>query len=121
MIFWRIHNSQLYSITEVENLGFEKSNALHIPDEYLSEQNFVVCRTCLGIGDWGVISAMPRLLKQKYPDCTVAVPSPLCLSKYFSPDSWHHKHDNPFNNVIEIFKNNPYADINTLAQIVNSL
>jgi hypothetical protein len=51
-----------------------------------------------------------KVLKQKYPDCTVIIPSPECIGMYFSPDSWLYRHANPFNNVIEIFKNNPYVD-----------
>ena len=61
MIFWRIVNDILYSISEVDKLGFSSEDPSYIPDEYLDKEIFTVCRTCLGIGDWGVISAMPRL------------------------------------------------------------
>ena len=40
-------------------------------------------RTCHGLGDWGIISAMPRLLKQKYPHCKVYVPSIKLIQKIF--------------------------------------
>ena len=83
MIFWRILDNKLYSVNEVEKLGFEKSEGVRIPDEYLEKQEFIVMRTCHGIGDWGIISAMPRLLKQKYPDCKVYVPSPILLKRLF--------------------------------------
>ena len=69
MIFWRIVNDNLYNTNSVDTLGFEKSDPSYIPDEYLEKQIFTICRTCLGIGDWGGISAMPRLLKKKYPNC----------------------------------------------------
>ena len=58
-------------------------------------------RTASGIGDWGIISAMPRLLKQKYPNCKVYVPSKKLLKKLFGQD-----HDN----VYVVFNNNPYVD-----------
>ena len=67
MIFWRIVDNQVLPIGEVETLGFEESEGMRIPDEYLNGQEFVIMRGCHGIGDYGIISAMPRLLKEKYP------------------------------------------------------
>ena len=101
MIFWRIVDNQLHSVKETDNLGFEKSEGLRITDEYLDKQEFMVMRTAHGIGDWGIISAMPRLLKQKYPNCKVYVPSKKLLKKLFDQD-----HDN----VHMIFDNNPHVD-----------
>ena len=111
MIFWRILDNKLYSVDEVEKLGFEKSEDLRIPDEYLEKQEFVVMRTCHAIGDWGIISAMPRLLNKKYPNCKVYIPSPALLKKMFGDyeknwSSWN----NPFENVKRIFDDNPYVD-----------
>jgi hypothetical protein len=101
MIFWRVLDNQLYKIDDVKNLGFEESEGLRIPDEYLEKQEFVVMRTAWGIGDWGIISAMPRLLKTKYPNCKVYVPSSNFIKKVFGKDT----------NINEIiFKNNPYVD-----------
>ena len=111
MIFWRIVDNKLYSVGRVNNLGFEKSEGLQIPDEYLERQLFTIMRTCHGIGDWGIISAMPRLLKEKYPDCKVFVPSVNLLEEIFGQykDNWG-EWENPFQNVVNIFKNNPYVD-----------
>ena len=64
MIFWRIFNNTLHPVKEVKNLGFETSEGLRIPDDYLKTQNFTILRTAHGIGDWVIISAMPRLLTQ---------------------------------------------------------
>jgi len=94
----------------VDKLGYPESSNKYIPDEYLNNKQFILFRTCHSYGDWVILSAMPRLLKQKYPDCTVIIPSPTCIAKYFSPNNWHNKHANPFNNVIEVFRNNPYVD-----------
>ena len=111
MIFWRILDNTLYNVGEVDKLGFEESEGLRIPDEYLSNQKFVVARTAHGLGDWAIISAMPRLLKQKYPDCKVYIPSIIALEKLFGNmkqncGNW----DNPFKTVNYIFDNNPYVD-----------
>ena len=101
MIFWRIVDNQLHPVQETEHLGFEESEGLRIPDEYLDKQEFMVLRTAHGIGDWGIISAIPRLLKEKYPNCKIYVPSKKLLKKLFGQDH---------NNVHVIFDNNPYVD-----------
>ena len=111
MIFWRILDNELYSVDEVEKLGFEKSDGLVIPDDYLDKKEFMIMRTAHGIGDLGIITAMPRLLKEKYPDCRVVVPTPKLLEKLFGEyagnwNSWN----NPFSNVVNVFENNPYVD-----------
>lgn len=111
MIFWRIYNNNLYSIEDTENLGFNIEDPSFIPDEYLQNQEFVVLRTAFGIGDQGIISSMPRLLKQKYPKCKVYIPSLKLLEKLFGNikqnwGSW----GNPLENVKNIFDNNPYID-----------
>lgn len=112
MIFWRIVNDNLYSVEEVNELGFPKSNPSYIPDEYLEKQIFTVCRSCLGIGDWGVISAMPRLLKEKYPNCTVQIPSEKLLKSLFEPyaSEWVKSWKNPYQTMEYVFRNNPYVD-----------
>ena len=101
MIFWRILDSTLYPIQEVKKLGFEKSEGLRIPDEYLEQQEFTVLRTAWDIGDWGIISAVPRLLKQKYPNCKVYIPSKKLIKSLFNADT---------DVMYTIFKNNPYVD-----------
>jgi hypothetical protein len=111
MLFWRTYNNKVYSVGEVAQLGFPLSDASYIPDEYLEAQNFVILRTCFGVGDWGIISSFPRKLKEKYPNCKVWVPSPELLRKMFGHleknwSSW----DDPFQVVYTIFENNPYVD-----------
>lgn len=111
MIFWRTYNNNLYPIQEVDKLGFSIDNPSYIPDEYLEQKNFVILRTCHGLGDWGIISAFPRKLKEKYPDCKVWIPTPKLLRKMFSnlESNWSSWAD-PFQVVHTIFDNNPYID-----------
>ena len=101
MIFWRIFDNRLYATNEVERLGFEEAEGLRIPDEYLEKKEFMVMRTAHGIGDWGIISAMPRLLKKKYPECRVYVPTSKFIKQLFGVES---------NIPQTIFDNNPYVD-----------
>ena len=111
MIFWRVLDDKLYAIDEVDKLGFETEEGLRIPDEYLEKQEFMIMRTAHGIGDWGIISSLPRLIKQKYPHSKVYLPSIKLLEKLFGEhkENWG-TWDNPFNNVHYIFDNNPYVD-----------
>lgn len=110
MYFWRLYNNQLYQLFETDKLGFSKETPLYIPNSYLDKKEFVVFRTCHSIGDWGIISSMPRLLKQKYNDCKVYLPSATLLSRIFHGfNDWNHW-DFPFNNVYTVFNNNPYVD-----------
>ena len=111
MIFYRVLDNELHSAGEVDKLGFEESEGLRIPDDYLEQKEFMVMRTCHGLGDWGIISSIPRLLKEKYPDCKVYVPSVKLLEKLFGhqKDNWG-TFQNPFMNVENVFKNNPYVD-----------
>jgi|TARA_R100000315_G_C5233466_1_gene144548 hypothetical protein len=111
MIFYRILDNKLYHAGEVDKLGFEESEGIRIPDDYLEKKEFTIMRTCHGLGDWGIISALPRILKQKYPDCKVYVPSAKLLNELFGnqKDNWG-TFENPFLNVEHIFKNNPYVD-----------
>jgi len=111
MIFWRILDNQLHPVDDVEKLGFEVSEQIYIPDEYLNKQKFMVMRTAHGLGDWVIISAMPRLLKEKYPNCKVYLPSINLLEKLFGDikDHWGNW-ENPFKTVSYIFDNNPYVD-----------
>ena len=111
MVFFRVVDDKLYSAGDVNILGFEESEGLRIPDEYLDARTFVVMRMCLGLGDWGVVTAMPRLLKQKYSDCKVYVPSAELQKKICGDigDDWG-SWKNPYENGVNVFKNNPYVD-----------
>lgn len=111
MIFWRILDSKLYTVGEVDRLGFEDSEGLRVPDEYLTQKEFTVMRTAHGVGDWGIISAMPKLIKQKFPNSKVYIPSVRLLERLFGQmkDNWG-TWDNPFRNIHYIFDNNPYID-----------
>tara|TARA_Y100000592_G_scaffold91770_1_gene152388 strand:+ start:1398 stop:2264 length:867 start_codon:yes stop_codon:yes gene_type:complete len=101
VIFWRIIDNKVLPVDEVKTLGFEESEGMRIPDEYLQEQEFVIMRACHGIGDYGIISAMPRLLKQKYPNCGVFLPSNPLYKKLWGRN----------NKIVEsIYNNNPYVD-----------
>ena len=110
MIFWRILDNKVYGVDEVDRLGFAVDEGLRIPDEYLDDKNFIVMRSCHGLGDWGIISAMPRLLKEKYPSCKVYVPSSKLLQNLFGEANDWQSWSNPYQHAENVFKNNPYVD-----------
>ena len=111
MIFYRTVDNKLLSAGEVPNVGFPLNDPSYIPDEYLGKQNFVILRTCFGLGDWGIISAFPKKLKEKYPNCKVWIPSAKLLKELFGhlESNWN-SWDDPFKVVNTIFDNNPYVD-----------
>jgi len=112
MVFYRITDNRLGSAGEVKRVGFDIDSPMYIPDEYLDGGEFLVMRTCHGIGDWCLISAMPRLLKSKYPNCKVYVPSKVMLNNIFGDmlQTWGYGVYDASNISEDIFKNNPYVD-----------
>ena len=111
-LFFRIVNNQLLPAGNTPRLGFSKDDPSYIPDEYLEKKEFVVMRTCHGIGDWCIISGLPRLLKEKYPDCKVYVPSSIMLKNLFGTmlNNWGYGTYDCSQITHDIFSNNPYVD-----------
>ena len=109
--FFRITNNKVYAIQR-EHLGFPSNNPAYIPDDYLSNKEFVIMRTCHGIGDWCIISAIPRLLKQKYSDCKVYIPSNKMLKTLFGDmlNNWGYGTFDASTISKVVFENNPYVD-----------
>ena len=111
-LFFRITNNRLTPAGDTPRLGFNKTHPSYIPDDYLKQQEFVVMRTCHGIGDWCIMSAMPRLLKEKYPNCKVYVPSSTMLKNLFGNmlNNWGYGTFDCSQMPHHIFDNNPYVD-----------
>jgi|TARA_R110001592_G_scaffold11644_1_gene57007 hypothetical protein len=118
-IFLRIIDNKLLPAGNVSRLGFNQNNPCYIPNNYLKQQEFVVMRTCHGIGDWCIISAMPRLLKEKYPNCKVYIPSSTMLKNIWSLktvgdgkmlNNWGYGTFDCSQMPYHIFNNNPYVD-----------
>ena len=110
--FFRIYNNQLSLAGNTKRLGFNSNNPMFIPDEYLEKKEFIVMRTCHGIGDWCLISGLPRLLKEKYPDCKVYIPSSTMLKNIYGSmlDNWGYGTYDCSQITHDIFSNNPYID-----------
>lgn len=108
--FLRLYNNEIYNVGEVPKLGWPLTDMYIIPDDYIENGEFIISRLCNGLGDWGIISALPRLLKQKYPHCKIYLPSEILIKKLFG-DSQAWKHwPQPEQNCYRIFVNNPYID-----------
>ena len=110
--FFRIYNNQLSLAGNTKRLGFNSNNPMFIPDEYLEKKEFIVMRTCHGIGDWCLISGLPRLLKEKYPDYKVYIPSSTMLKNIYGSmlDNWGYGTYDCSQITHDIFLNNPYVD-----------
>ena len=110
--FFRIYNNQLSLAGNTKRLGFNSNNPMFIPDEYLEKKEFIVMRTCHGIGDWCLISGLPRLLKEKYPDCKVYIPSSTMLKNIYGSmlDNWGYGTYDCSQITHDVFQNNPHVD-----------
>ena len=109
--FFRILDDQLYGF-QTDEIGFSIDDPSYMPDDVLESQRFMVMRTCHGIGDWVLLSSMPRLLKLKYPNCKVYVPSKKLMKKIFGDllDTWGYGTFDASTIPEIVFKNNPYVD-----------
>jgi len=110
-VFFRLNEKGFSWAGEVTNLGFSSKDPRYIPKEYLEKGDFLLFRMSNGFGDWGILSAMPRLLKEKYPNCKVYLPSEKLIKEFYTKDIelWNHW-PNPEKNVERVYKNNPYVD-----------
>lgn len=110
--FFRIYNNQLSLAGNTKRLGFSSDTPMFIPDEYLEKKEFIVMRTCHGIGDWCLISGLPRLLKEKYPDCKVYIPSSTMLKNIYGSmlNNWGYGTYDCSQITHDVFLNNPYVD-----------
>jgi hypothetical protein len=109
--FFRIFDDQLHGF-QTDEIGFSINDPSYVPDDVLENQRFVVMRTCHGIGDWVVLSSIPRLLKEKYPNCRVYVPSKKLMKKIFGDmlNTWGYKSFDASTISEVVFNNNPYVD-----------
>jgi len=109
--FFRIFDDKLHGI-QTDEIGFSSIDPSYIPDEVLERQRFMVMRTCHGLGDWVLLSAIPRLLKGKYPNCKVYVPSKKLLKKIFGDmlNTWGYGTFDASTISEIVFENNPYVD-----------
>ena len=107
--FMRTYNGRIHLGGEVHRLGFSNIDPRYIPKDYMKAGKFKILRLCMGLGDWGIISAMPRLLKSKYPDSEVLIPSVQSLKAANPTNAWSHW-SSPERNHMQVFANNPYVD-----------
>ena len=115
MLFHRIFNNQLYG-ENVDALGWNTNGEVcYPPDEYFDRGEFVIHRGCYSIGDWGILTAMPRLLKEHYPDCKVFVTSDTFAERLYGSSNVNSQNvwgiwADPYANIKHVFGNNPYVD-----------
>lgn len=111
MKFFRIVNTEIVAAEDCELLGWPLHGDHYvIPDESFEKKKFLIYRTAFGVGDWGIITAMPRMLKEAYPDATVHIPSSQMLHNTFGPSNRHGGWMNPYDIPTQLFMNNPYVD-----------
>lgn len=112
MVRYTIEHDQIRAHGYVDKLGVPYPNIAieTIQENMNSMKHFPFTRCCFSIGDWGIISALPALLKKKYPNLQFYIPSADWIRSTF-PDSsgWTYLNSDPANNCDLVFKNNPYV------------
>ena len=100
------------SATQVDNLGFLSS-----PFDKIDRNTsifFPFMRTCHSIGDWGVISRLPEILKKFYPNSSFYIPTSECINDFFKDNfqqgNWKESNKYPELVAEWIFNNNPFID-----------
>lgn len=111
MVFWRLIDNEIKPTELVQRLGFPIGTEIYDLDTINNIEEIPLYRTCHAFGDWAIISAFPRLIKKKYPNKKVLIPSPALIEKMFYPlkEQWK-QWENPWNNARVVFENNPYID-----------
>lgn len=111
MIRYRIFGNQIVALEECDRLGWSlQGDHFIMPDESFDKKKFIIYKTVFGVGDWGILTAMPRLLKEAYPNCEVYIPSQTMLLQTFGPSNRHGNWISPYEVPTELFKYNPYVD-----------
>lgn len=111
MIFYIVRGDKIVAAPQVAKLGFDINTfRCSYPSDYSGI--IPIVRTCSSLGDWGILSGLPRAIKELYPKAKVAVPTAQWCERVFgqvyTPSGiWR----NPWQNVNTIFDNNPFVDI----------
>ena len=112
MVRYTIENDGVVVHGYVDKLGISYPNLASptILEALQSSKYFPFTRCCFSIGDWGIISALPEILKVKYPEMDCYIPTPNWIRKTF-PESknWTYEGSDPAESVSLVFKNNPYV------------
>ena len=86
-----------------------QTNDILIDPDYLQKGEFTICCTHATFGDWAILSAMPRILKQKFPNCKVYLPTKewliTVLDAHITPLECNYIWEDKFSYVAKIFEN----------------
>ena len=113
MIIFKIENDEILNTgISVEKLGWEYDPNKERQIEIDGDVALAWARCCTSLGDWTLVSALPRLLKEKYPKMEVYMPSPNwirhAMGDYYK--KWNFGTHDAADNVNIIFANNPHVD-----------
>ena len=108
MWIFEIRNDRFNHIGNTERLGWKYGTTI-LPD--LSDwDEFPFTRCCFSIGDLGIVSALPQLLKSKYPNLTISLPSSKWVKECVGQGTWAYQNSEVSDNLDLIYANNPYVD-----------
>jgi len=115
MRVWHILNETLLDRgIEVSRLGSYKETT-EIPQSQRDQSfTFAFTPTAHSIGDWGILSSLPKYIKKLYPNSTIAVPNSTLCHKIFRPlfdrGEWSSITKKPWETGYMMWQHNPYID-----------
>jgi len=115
MRVWQILNEALFDRgVEVSRLGSYKETT-KIPQPQKDQSfTFAFTPTAHSIGDWGILSSLPKHIKKLYPNSTIAVPNPALCHKIFAPlfnaGRWSSITKKPWETGYMLWQHDPYID-----------
>lgn len=110
MLFYIVRDDKIVAAPQVTKLGFDinKFRTAYPPN---FDGVIPIVRTCSSLGDWGILSGLPRAIKELYPNAKVAVPTTKWCEQVFGNVYQSTEWEYPWDNVNTIFDNNPFVDI----------
>lgn len=110
MVFYIVRDDKIVAAPQVTKLGFDINK---FRTAYPPNFNGIIpiVRTCSSLGDWGILSGLPRAIKELYPKAKVAVPTAQWCERVFGNVYQSTEWEYPWDNVNTIFDNNPFVDI----------
>ena len=110
MVQYKIEYDNVLGVRQCDYLGDNYQPGYVSPYDYNNIELFPFTRCCFSIGDWGIVSALPRILKELNPNLQFYIPTPNWISNVFpNVNGWKYQGIDPAKSVELVFANNPYV------------
>lgn len=116
MLQYRITKDRKITVKQTDRIGYE-GNFEHNPFFGLDRStkfDFIFAHTGFSLGDWGIISSLPKFFKKIYPNSSFYYLHPEVNKKLFADEFaagwWQEVISNPWDIGVYLMGYNPYVD-----------